>query len=388
MELCRQDIKKRETMNSRERVLKAINHEPVDRVPIDLGMYGSTGISAFAYWNLREYLGLSTENIEIVDVVQLLPRVQEDILRRFHCDCMMLQPRWKNSQHWNPRDKYDFLIPQVIQPELFEDESWIVRYKGGKMRLPKGGYFFDGDWLIIEDREEDDQIKFTAREAERIYKETDYFTSHQGFGAFFAEMDVDWQCKMITDEEEIVEGNERMLKDMIRVSGKIIDTMGRYIQGIWVGSDLGSQNGPLCRPSLYDELCAPFLEKFCSFIHSNSDLKILMHSCGSIKPFIPTIINCGVDVLNPIQISAANMDPQTLKKEFGNKIAFWGGGCDTQNILNNGSQSDVKENVQTLINIFKPGSGFIFNQVHNIMGDIKSENIVAMLDTAYEESFY
>jgi uroporphyrinogen decarboxylase len=113
-----------------------------------------------------------------------------------------------------------------------------------------------------------------------------------------------------------------------------------------------------------------------------------MHNCGSIKPLIPILIDCGIDVLNPVQISADNMDPGELKNEFGDKICFWGGGCNTQKVLNIGTPEDVKENVSMLVNIFKPGSGFVFNQVHNIMGDIKPENIVIMFDTAYEESFY
>ena len=113
-----------------------------------------------------------------------------------------------------------------------------------------------------------------------------------------------------------------------------------------------------------------------------------MHNCGSIKPFIPLLIEAGVDVLNPVQISAGNMDPAQLKAEFGERIVFWGGGCDTQNVLPTASPAEVAENVRKLARIFKPGGGFVFNQVHNIMGDVPPENIVAMLDTAYAESFY
>jgi uroporphyrinogen decarboxylase len=123
-------------------------------------------------------------------------------------------------------------------------------------------------------------------------------------------------------------------------------------------------------------------------VHQNSDLKIFLHCCGSMKPFIPSLIESGVDIINPVQISAANMDPEALKREFGDKMTFWGGGCNTQQILNNGTPEDVRKNVRELVRIFKPGGGFIFNQVHNIMGDVKPENVVAMLDTAYEESFF
>lgn len=381
------DNKKKETMKSRERVLKAIKHEPVDRVPIDLGMHYSTGISAFAYWHLREYLGLSTENMEIVDMVQFLPKIQEDILKRFHCDCMILHPGFNETMRWNPRGRYEFTIPKVANPRLDENGNWIVEYNG-RMRMPDGGFFFDGDWLRCEDRPEDEHIECTAREAERIYKETDYFTSYLTLPGFFREADIDWHCKMLTDPDEILEENKLILEREIERAGKIINRMGRYIQGVCLGGDLGSQFGPLVRPSVYEELCAPFLKKLCSFIHENSDLKIFYHCCGSIRQMIPILIDCGIDVLNPVQISAANMDPRELKAEFGDKVTFWGGGCDTQNVLNIGTPKDVADNVRKFVNIFKPGAGFVFNQVHNIMGDIKPENIIAMLDTAYEESFY
>jgi uroporphyrinogen decarboxylase len=376
-----------EYMTSRQRVLNAINHLPVDRMPIDLGMHYSTGISAFAYWNLREYLGLPTDNIEIVDMVQFLARVDKDILEKFHCDCMLLQPSWSGTHIWNPRDKYNFKIPVTAKPQLNIAGDWQVKHKG-KMRMPKNGFFFDGDWLGFEERDEDEVIRLYSIEAERIFKETNYFTSFISLSGFFKEADIEWHCKMITDPKEIIEENKQLLKSEIKRAGKIINSMGGYIQGICLGGDLGSQSGPLVRPSIYQELCAPFLKELCSFIHRNSDLKIFMHSCGSIKQFIPMLIDSGVDVLNPVQISANNMDPRDLKKEFGNKITFWGGGCDTQRVLNVSNPEGVAENVKELVKIFKPESGFVFNQVHNIMGDIKPENIISMLETAYKESFY
>lgn len=378
----------KETMTSRQRVLNAINRKPVDRVPIDLGMHPSTGISAFAYWNLREHLGLSTDNIEITDMVQFLPRVQEDILSRFHCDCTILQPRPRKVERWNPRDKYNFTIPANAAPRLDDKGNWIVEYGGGKMRMPKGGFFFDGDWLDLEDRNEDEWVKAVTDEAERIYKETDYFTSVMGFWGFFAEGDIEWQCRMLTDPDEIHEGNARALEDALIKAGKVINSAGRYVQGLCVGGDLGTQQGPMIRPSVYEELCAPYLKKFCDFVHQNSDFKVFYHCCGSIKPLIPILIDCGVDVLNPVQISANDMDPAELKSTFGDKLTFWGGGCDTQNVLGTGNPEEVSENVRSLMNVFKQNSGFVFNQVHNIMGNVPPENIVAMLDAAYENSFF
>ncbi len=378
----------RETMTSRQRVINAINHKPVDRVPIDLGMHPSTGISAFAYKNLREYLGLPTDNIEVYDVIQFLPRVDTDILKRFHCDCILLQPSYRKTYRWNPRDDYEFIMPSTAKAHQNSAGDWIVPHPDGDMRMPKGGYFFSGGWPSFDDRDEDEWVQASAKEAERIYKETDYFTASLGFWGFFSEGDIEWQCKMLTDPEELKESNQRALDGAIQKAGKLIDKAGEYIQGLCIGADLGTQQGPMCRPSVYEEISAPYLKAFCDFVHRNSDLKIFYHCCGSIKPMIPILIDCGIDVLNPVQISANDMDPQELKNTFGEKITFWGGGCNTQEVLNFGTPQDVENNVIELMNIFKQNSGFVFNQVHNIMGDIAPENIVAMLDTAYKHSFY
>lgn len=381
-------VKKIETMKSRERVLRTINHQEVDRMPIDLGFHYSTGISAFAYQNLREYLGLATDHIQIPDMSQFLARVDEDILKRFHCDCMLLNPGWTKTKVWNPRGKYNFIIPEGAKLEQKKDGSWILGQYDRIMRMPKGGFFFDGVSSVLEEQTEEEMLRRYAIEAERIYKDTDYFTMFIGYHAYFQCADIDWQCRMITDPHEIIEENQRIHDAQIKSVTKVIEKMGNHIQAIAINSDLGSQAGPLCRPSLYDELCAPFVKKFCDYVHQNSDLKIFIHSCGAMREFIPTLIECGVDIFNPVQISAKGMNPQELKKEFGDKATFWGGGCNTQQVLGMGTPENVSKNVRELVSIFKPGGGFVFNQVHNIMGDVKPENIIAMLDTAYEESFF
>lgn len=382
-----ENVLKKETMTSRERVLRSINHQPVDRIPIDLGMHTATGISAFAYWHLRERLGLKNDDIQLASMVLCAAKVEQDVLERFHCDCMMLKTPWENPVRWSPRAPYTFTVPAAGLPKPGPNDSWIVE-NGGRMRMPKDSYFFDGAWLDFDNRLDPKWIQRTAREAERIFKETDYFTSILGFGGFFNEADIEWQCKMITDPEEILAGNEMQLKIKMEMAGKYFDAMGHYVQGICLGGDLGTQQGPMVRPSLFEELCAPFLKKLCAFIHRNSDLKIFYHCCGSIDPMIPILIDCGIDVLNPVQISADNMDPTMLKEKYGKQITFWGGGCDTQRILNNGTPAEVAENVRTLMGIFKQNTGYVFNQVHNIMGDIPTENIITMLDTAYECSFF
>ena len=375
----------KETMTRRQRVLRALEHKSVDRTPIDLGMHFSSGISAFAYQRLREHLGLDAGNIEMVDMVQLLARVDEDVLERFHCDCMLLHAGWKGTKRWNPRGNYSFHIPDTAHPVLEKSGRWVMQTDGAQMIMPEGGYFFDGAWPDFHCESFECNVKRLALEAERIYKETDYFTTYMQFPAFFG--DIEWMCDAITNPDAVKRENERALKAQIAQADHLLSRMGKYIQAIALNADLGNQQNPWIRQEDFLDVTAPYLRAFCRHIHQNSDVKIFMHTCGSIKELIPALIDCEVDVINPVQISARNMNPQDLKAQFGDKIAFWGGGCDTQNVLNRQTPDQVRQNVRDLMKVFAPGSGFVFNQVHNIMGDIAPENIVAMLDTAYEEAF-
>lgn len=380
-------------MISRERVIRAINHQTVDRMPIDLGSHMSTGISMFAYWNLREHLGLSTDNIWIPDMVQGLAYVDEDILTRFHCDVMLLEPPYQETSRWNPMGKYSFSIPYAADPQREEGGGWVVRKGDESMRMPRGGFFFDGAWLSDwGNGSEDERVALYASEARRIFEETEFATnlvgySHgigiEGFGAGA----IDDAIFAHDDRAGLHERREQSLKASIERMGKVIDSFGQYIQLVSMGDDMGSQNGPMCSPLYVEEFCMPYYRRFCEFVHANSDIKVFLHSCGSIRALIPMLIEAGVDVLNPVQISADNMDPQGLKDEFGDRICFWGGGCDTQNVLATATQEEVADNVKHLAGIFKQDSGFVFNQVHNIMGDVPPENIVAMLESAYEQAF-
>jgi uroporphyrinogen decarboxylase len=384
---------KKETMTSRERVLAAINHRPVDRVPIDMGSHMSTGISMFAYWELREKLGLSTDNIWIPDMVQGLAFVDEDVMERFHIDVMLLEPPYDHLKNWNPRGKYNFKIPALCYPEKNQAGEWFVNQSDQTMRMPAGGYFFDGAWLSDwSDKTDEEKLKLYAREAERIYKETDYAMNFlgysHGFGiGGFGAANIDKAMMAYDNPKELHEIQKKIQESMIKRLGQIFDAFGEFIQIISLNDDIGSQTGPLCSPDFIQEYCMDYYRPVNEFIHRNSDIKSFLHSCGSVRQLMPAIVEAGFDIINPVQISADHMDPQELKNEFGEDLCFWGGGCNTQHVLNSKSPEDVTANVKELMSIFKRNGGFIFNQVHNIMGDVPPENIIAMLDTAYEESF-
>ena len=255
------------------------------------------------------------------------------------------------------------------------------------MRMPQGGFFFDGEWPSFRDCSEEEYLDRNAAEAERIYHETDYFTMYQDVSAIY-DQSVEMMLRMYDEPDELLEENERVVVREMEKVKKIAKKMGNHIQGICMGSDLGHQNGPMMRPSMYETFFAPYLKRLCQCIHDYSDYKVFFHCCGSIKPFIPILIDCGIDVLNPVQHSAADMDPNELKRSFGDKITFWGGGVNCQNILPTGTEEEIRANVRELTQIFKPGGGFVFNPIHNIMGDIEPKKIIAVYDEAYKNSFY
>ena len=265
-----------ETMTSRERVIRTLNREPVDRMPIDLGLYFGTGISAFAYWSLREYLGLSTDNIRVTDTVQFLARIDDDVQERFHSDCILLQPPWLETMRWNPRGKYEFTIPADMAPQRSEEGGWVVEkaYPKGKsqrMRMPEGGFFFDGNWLGVShwhNRSEDEWFAECAREAERIYKETPYATMFMRY-AFFG--GINHAIRMQLEPDAVLEAGARACENHINSFRKVNDAMGEYLQLVMVGDDMGTQKSPICDPKDIDRFCGSFYKKFCDFVHENSD---------------------------------------------------------------------------------------------------------------------
>ncbi|MCL2772022.1 MAG: hypothetical protein FWD71_01615 [Oscillospiraceae bacterium] len=370
-----------ETITSRERVYKTIRHEKADRMPIDLGVHFSTGISAFAYYNLRKYLGLDVDNIELIDIGQCLARVDDDIIERFHVDTILLNPRWIKPKKWNPRGDYVFDIPEGMNPVLQPNGA----YKSHEAIMPAGGFFFDGWHGDVQPMSEDERLEAYAKRAEYIHKETDKFTMMMGFWSFFG--DLDYACDMLTDPDKCKEGNQNHLNWQIEYFDKINRMFGKYIGAIEVNGDLGTQSGCMCTPDSYYDVCYPYLKKFCDHVHNTSDIKIFLHSCGAISDVLDHVADAGVDILNPVQISARGMDPVILKEKYGKKLCFWGGGCDTQNVLWSKTPAEVAAHVRENVHILGKDGGLVFNQVHNVMGNVPPENVIAMLNTAWETAW-
>ncbi|MEI6568309.1 MAG: uroporphyrinogen decarboxylase family protein [Verrucomicrobiota bacterium] len=167
-----------------------------------------------------------------------------------------------------------------------------------------------------------------------------------------------------------------------------LDEVGDLVDVIMIGDDLAGQNGPLFSPDVYRRIVKPRHKRLVQYIRSRTKAKIWYHTCGACTDLIPEIIDNGADILNPVQVSAKNMDPAALKQRFGENLVFWGGGVNAQQILPRGTPQEVAENVRQNLKAFMPGGGYVFNNVHNIQGEVPAENILALYDTAYENGFY
>jgi uroporphyrinogen decarboxylase len=197
-----------------------------------------------------------------------------------------------------------------------------------------------------------------------------------------------WFCDMLGEPEfceAMLDQTLRFWMDWFRV---FLDEVGDVVDVIMIGDDLAGQNGPLFSPDLYRRIVKPRHKRLVQYIRSRTQAKIWYHTCGSCVDFIPELIDNGADILNPVQLSARNMDPDDLKRRFGQQLAFWGGGVDAQHILPQGTPQEVAADVRRNVRALMPGGGYIFNNCHNIQGEVPPENILALFDTAYECGFY
>jgi len=399
-------------LTARERVLTALKHKEPDILPWDLGGMRSTGIMAVAYAKLRRALKLPLDSIKLYDVGQHLAWVDEDIRRIFGIDVIALDTEKVLADYingWKPyrlldEEETNVLMPANYRVEKTEDGSLLLWANGQAIaQMPSQGFYFDNlshpleKAESVEDIEEWEPATFSSevlevlgKEAKNLYENTDYAIMGS-FGGNIVEGGqtlMGWENFMsaLISNRPLVEALiEKMVEGYLRNLELYLNTVGDYIQIIQMGDDLGTQNGPMISPRLYKELIFPAHKRIYEYIHRKSPhIYVFLHSCGGIYELIPYLIEAGVDILNPVQTSAINMEPKKLKREFGKDLVFWGGGCDTQRILPFASPKEVKEHIKERIAIFSPDGGFIFCQIHNIQANVPLENIIALLETVKE----
>ncbi|MDZ4199399.1 MAG: uroporphyrinogen decarboxylase family protein [Kiritimatiellia bacterium] len=382
-------------MTSRERVMKAIRFEEADRVPVDLGgTTGASGIHVLAYDALRRHLGLPHGTVRSNDVMQQLAVMEEEILQRLHVDVLQItscsfSPEWHGVPLF-PSCTVEF--PMRL-PMVREADQWtLTDAAGNRYRKPDTSYYFDSvdgqHWFGTErPLATDEALGALERNVKRCYEETDYALAGRFGGSFFSSHP-DFLMAMATEPEEIHEVIGRRCDELIQKIAGINQAIGKYLFCITFADDFGAQDVPFISPDMFREMIVPHYKRFTDWLHANTNLKLFLHSCGAIYPLMDDIVDMGVDILNPVQTSAGGMDPARLKKNYGRKIVFWGGGCDTQNVLGKKPTAEVVEHVRERLKILAPGGGFVFNQIHAIQPTVSPEDICAVFDTAHEFGRY
>jgi len=402
-------------MTSRERIRAAIRHQEADRVPIDLGAMRSSGIQAIAYNRLEAHLGIHGGQTLLYDIMQQLAQPEMAIGDRFQLDVLPLpravigldpvRPGWKP---WTLPDGSPALVPDGLEQLPREDGGFEIRDDAGNLlyQMPAGGLYYEpvhhplaGATTVAEIEAweppsiSDVELAWLAAEGKRLRASTDKaIIGLTGINLYERAQSVrGWQRFMedLAGQPAMAEALLQRLADRACADlARYLDAVGETIDIVQVGDDLGTQNGPQLSPRMYRRLVKPYQQQMWQFIKARSGLPVFLHCCGGIYPLIPDLIEAGVDILNPVQISAAGMDPVRLKAEFGRDLVFWGGGADTQHILPEAKPQEVADHVRRQIDILAPGGGFVFNQVHNIQANVPPENIVAMLEAALQFGSY
>ena len=383
-----------QSLTSFERVKAAVEHREGDRIPFDLGGSTLTGIYKTTYFELRKYLGLPADesNVVVEDDMQQLAFVEDDVRQLLKCDVRSVMP--------NPSTRSPLVIPKHIEgtDTRFTDE-WGL---GWRMPLD-GGLYFDMYKAPLEHITTFDEIKnfvwndptdsvrfATLKErADKVVfgEKNAYILGRQFAGIFETAL---WMRGMENFYHDLIfdPGMAEGLMDIIlelkyQYWEKALEAVGDNVMLIAEADDLGSQDRLLISPKMYRRFIKPRHKKLVDFIksHAKNKVYIFFHCCGAITDILPDIVECGIDILNPWQVSAKGMDTKEFKKNFGKDITIWGGGCDTQWVLPTGTPQQVRDETKRRIDDLAPGGGFIFSAIHNIQGEVPPENIMAMWET-------
>jgi uroporphyrinogen decarboxylase len=412
-------------MLSRERLKLAINHKEPDRIPIDLGGFRDSSIATIAYNKLRKKLGISSGFARMYDFIMQLAYPEKEIRDIFHIDTIdAAQAFLKNDDDWREwtlNDGSRCLIPKYLNVETDKDLTVLLKNKDGLIlgKKPKNSLYVDiaycvyGNLQNIPQEINNDDIaknmwsiptpewvanifndygyELFINNIKDLYESTDRAIILHVGGALVRGMDLrgmeNFLCDLCLDKKGVNRLFDKFVDEYLTTLDIVIKGVGKYIDILVFGDDMGTQVGPLISLDMFRELFKPRYKKMFDFVHNNSNCNVLFHSCGSVYEFIPDFIDMGIDILNPVQTDTANMDSKVLKKEFGKYITFWGGGCNTK-ILTFGTPVEIKEDVKRRIDIFSKGGGFVFNPIHNILANVPPENVIALFEAAYKYGFY
>ena len=414
-------------MTSKENVLAALNHQSTDRVPMDFGSTAVTGMHVSCVAALRDYYGLEKRPVKVHEPYQMLGLPDDDLKQAVGVDVEGVFPRntlfgfandrWKT---WRMHDGLEVLVSEHFRTATDENGDTLIYPEGDtgvppSGRMPGGGYFFD---TIIRQGPIDEESLDPADNLEEFGPISDEELSclagqagnASGTGkavmATFAGTALgdialvpapflkypkgirditEWYISTLTRPDYIHAVFSKQTEYALDNLEKIHAAVGDTVDVVFIcGTDFGTQTSTFCSPETFRELYLPYYRQINGWIHRNTGWKTFKHSCGAVETFMEPFIEAGFDIINPVQCSAAGMEPENLKARYGDRLVFWGGGVDTQRVLPFGTPEEVRTQVLRRCEIFSRDGGFVFNSVHNVQAQTPVENIVSMIDAVHE----
>ncbi len=415
-------------LNSRKQFLKTVNHQQPDKMVVDFGSTGVTGIHCLMIEKLRTFYGLESKPVKIIEPFQMLGEVDDELAEIMLVDVTPAFGR-ENMFGFNNHEPFKtFRTPwgqEVLVPEAFnvktDEKGDVLMFPGGdksatpSARMPVSGYFFDAiirqvpiDEAELNPQDNLEEFGFVSEKDLAFWKEESRKARETGKaviatlgGTALGDIalvpgmqlknpkgirDVaEWYMSTIMRPEYIKSVFEKQIEIAVENFKRYYEVVGDNIDAVFIcGTDFGTQDSTFCSPEQFEDMWLPYYRKINDWIHSNTNWKTFKHSCGAVESFMPKFIDAGFDIINPVQINAAGMDPVLLKKKYGKDLTFWGGGIDTQKVLPYASPEKVKEETLRLCEIFAKDGGFVFNTVHNVQANVPVENLVAMIDAIKE----
>ena len=410
----------------RERLVATLNHKQPDAIPVDFGGTNVTGVHVSCVAALRDYYGLEKHPVRVLETAQMLGQIDEDLLDAMGIDVIGVFRRttkwgvpaecWKS---WE-LNGLEVLVPGDFNTTVDENGDTLVYPQGDTSvppsgRMPRGGYFFDcivrqepidEEKLNPEDNMEEFSL-ISQEDIDSLVRAThEAGATGRGVvgnfgGTAFGDIAIvpapalkhpkgirditEWYVSTSSRQDYVHKVFKRQCEIALQNLEKVHAAIGNSVQAVYIcGTDFGTQTSAFCSVKTFRNLYFPYYKQVNDWIHSHTTWKTFKHSCGAVSKFLPSMIEAGFDILNPVQCSATGMEPEQLKANFGDQLVFWGGGVDTQDVLPFRTHAEVREQVLRRCEVFAAGGGFVFNSIHNVQARTPVENIVAMIDAVHE----
>jgi len=410
-------------MTARADFLKTLNHEEPGKLVVDFGATPVTGIHALVVEKLRDHFGLEKQPVKVHEPYQMLGEVGEELQEAMGLNAVGISPPsdmfgnpLKDWKEWRTPWGQDVLVPGTFTVSVDNHGDTLIYPQGDTSvapcaKMPKAAFFFDAlnrqpplDEGKLDPEDNVEEFALLSSDDLEYWEGAIARTSagNKGVVANFGGTGIgdialvpalnlkapkgirnvaDWYMSTLIRPDYLHYVFDKQTEVALVNLARMKELAGDHVDVAYIcGTDFGTQDSSFCSPETFDELYAPYYKRINRWIHENTRWKTFKHSCGAVEPFMEHFIGAGFDIINPVQVNAAGMDPALLKEKYGDRLVFWGGGADTQKVLPFGTPEEVKSHVLKECGIFAPGGGFVFNTVHNIQANVPLRNVVAMLE--------